>query len=163
MSQASSSIPSGASAALGRVVSGIYIVTVGNGETENGMLASWVQQCAFEPLMVSVAVARVRPIEPLLGDDAPFTVHILGEEDKALMKHFARGFAPGEPAFEGLRVERSDDGSPVLADALGYLQCRVRSRCSAGDHHLILGEVLGGELTRTGSPMTHIRKAGTNY
>lgn len=155
--------PSKAERALGRVVSGIYILTVGHGENENGMLASWVQQCSLEPLMVSVAVARVRPIADLLSDGKPFTVNILGGEDKSLMKHFAKGFAPKEPAFEGLRVERSGEGSPILLDALGYLECRVRGRCQAGDHDLILGEVIGGGISHEGSPMTHIRKSGTHY
>ncbi len=32
-------------AALGRIPSGLFVLTAGSGATETGMLASWVQQC----------------------------------------------------------------------------------------------------------------------
>jgi flavin reductase (DIM6/NTAB) family NADH-FMN oxidoreductase RutF len=90
-------------------------------------------------------------------------INILGESDKALMKHFAKGFTPEEPAFEGLRVERSADGVPVLPDAMANLECRVRGRREVGDHLLILAEVVGGGLTGEGPPMVHVRRSGANY
>ena len=43
-------------AAVGRIPSGLFVVTVRNGDRETGLLASWVQQCSFEPFQVSVAV-----------------------------------------------------------------------------------------------------------
>ena len=43
---------------LGRVPSGIFILTVGTGDRATGMLASWVMQAGFEPPMVTVAVKQ---------------------------------------------------------------------------------------------------------
>ena len=48
--------------ALGRIPSGLFILTVGQGEAETGMLASWVQQCSFDPPRVSVAIQPQREI-----------------------------------------------------------------------------------------------------
>ena len=45
---------------LGRVASGIYILTIRNQDQETGMLASWVLQAGFEPPMVTVAVKKGR-------------------------------------------------------------------------------------------------------
>jgi flavin reductase (DIM6/NTAB) family NADH-FMN oxidoreductase RutF len=150
-------------AALGRVASGLFVVTVRHGDAETGLLASWVQQCSFEPPQVTVCVRRGRALSAWLGEGAAFTVNVLGEGQTALVRHFARGFEPGEPAFAGLLVERPDGAAPVLAEALAYLDCRVAGRWAAGDHDLLLGTVLSGRLLRDGAPYVHVRKNGLSY
>jgi flavin reductase (DIM6/NTAB) family NADH-FMN oxidoreductase RutF len=52
----------------------------------------------------------------------------------------------------------------VLRGALGYLLCRVADRFPAGDHDLILGDVVGGRLLMPdGKPWIHVRKSGLRY
>jgi len=60
-------------------------------------------------------------------------------------------------------VERPAEGGPVLAEALAYLACRVQARYPAGDHELIVGEVVSGRLLGEGHPMVHVRKSGMHY
>jgi len=36
-------------AALGKVPSGLFVLTAKQGDAETAMLASWVQQCSFDP------------------------------------------------------------------------------------------------------------------
>jgi flavin reductase (DIM6/NTAB) family NADH-FMN oxidoreductase RutF len=150
-------------AALGRIPSGLFIVTVRRGDMETGMLASWVQQCSFSPPMISVALERSRPFASFLAKQSPFTVNILDETQTDMISHFGRGFEPGEPAFEGLDVERGDTNGPVLSEALAFLEAKTVERCSAGDHELILAEVVGGRLLSEGHPMVHVRKNGFHY
>ncbi|MGL4555227.1 MAG: flavin reductase family protein [Gemmataceae bacterium] len=151
-------------AALGRVPSGLFILTAADGPAETGLLASWVQQCSFDPPRVSVAVKADRFVAGWLRDGAAFTLNLVGEGDKKFLSHFGKGFAPGEPAFSGLNVERPAGGAPVLADALGHLLCRVAGRYPAGDHDLIVGTVHGGRLHQAdGKPYTHVRKSGLRY
>src|SRR5262245_40404267 len=88
-------------AALGRVPSGLFILTARHGADETGMLASWVQQCSFEPLLVSVAVRRDRYVAGWLTPDTLFALNVLDENQTDLVAHFGRGFGPGEPAFKG--------------------------------------------------------------
>src|SRR5688572_13538584 len=94
-------ISDGALAALGRVPSGLFIVTVRHGRRETGMLASWVQQCSFDPPQVSAAFAKDRWVLDWLTDDAALTVNVIGEGEKKLVAHFGKGFTPDAPAFEG--------------------------------------------------------------
>lgn len=151
-------------AALGRVPSGLYILTARSGERETGMLASWVQQCSFEPPGVTVAVRRDRDVLSWLVQDAPFTLNLLAEGQTNLLGHFGRGFSLDQPAFNGLRIERAEDRAPVLLDTLGYLLCRVTNRFPAGDHDLIVGTVTGGRLLQPdGRPYVHTRKSGLRY
>eukprot|EP00889_Picochlorum_renovo_P007534 jgi/Picre1/34564/NNA_002032.t1 len=56
--------------ALARVSGGLYIVTAGlatsSGSAKGAMVASWVSQASFEPLGITIAVAKDRAIESLM-------------------------------------------------------------------------------------------------
>jgi flavin reductase (DIM6/NTAB) family NADH-FMN oxidoreductase RutF len=150
-------------AAVGRVPSGIFVLTARQGACETGFLASWVQQCSFEPLQVSVAVKSGRAVAEWLTPGAPFVVNILEEDQTELLVHFGKGFALQEPAFTGLDVDRKVAGAPVLSEALAFLDCQVAGRFAAGDHEVYVGRIVGGRLLNEGRPMVHIRKNGTHY
>jgi flavin reductase (DIM6/NTAB) family NADH-FMN oxidoreductase RutF len=149
-------------AALGRIPSGLFVLTATRGEIETGMLASWVQQCSFNPPQISVAIQRGREIVGLLGPGSPFTLNILDDTQTDMIVHFGRGFPLNQPAFQGLDIERGAAG-PILKDALAHLTCRVADVFSAGDHQLIIAEIVAGKLFSEGHPMVHIRKSGTHY
>jgi flavin reductase (DIM6/NTAB) family NADH-FMN oxidoreductase RutF len=151
-------------AALGRVPSGLFILTVRRDALETGMLTSWVQQCAFDPPHISVAIRRDRDVADWLSADSAFALNVLDDSQTDMIVHFGRGFAPAEPAFDGIDVERpAGGGAPLLTEALAYLDCRVAGRCQAGDHDLFLGRVVGGRLLNEGHPMIHVRKSGFHY
>lgn len=152
-----------ATAALGRISSGLFIVTARDGDRETGMLASWVQQCSFTPPQVSVAVAKDRWVLDWLADGAAFAVNVIPDGEKKLVAHFGKGFGPDEPAFAGLEVVRDGDAAPVLATALAHVACRVTARFDAGDHILVIGRVVGGAVRSDGKPATHTRKSGARY
>jgi flavin reductase (DIM6/NTAB) family NADH-FMN oxidoreductase RutF len=52
--------------ALGKLSSGLYVVTAAHAEVKSAMIASWVAQASFEPLGFTVAVAKDRAIESFL-------------------------------------------------------------------------------------------------
>ena len=150
-------------AALGRVPSGLFVLTARRDGDETGMLASWVQQCSFEPPQLTLALKRGRDVLAWLGDGAAFTLNILDDSQTDMIVHFGRGFALGQPAFDGVEVERPGGAAPVLSEALAYLLCRVAGRVPAGDHELIVAQVVGGRLLSEGHPMVHVRKSGMHY
>jgi len=150
-------------AVLGRVPSGLFILTARHKKEETGMLTSWVMQAGFEPPMVTVAVRRDREIARWLGASEPFVLNVLGENQKKLLSHFARGFAPGESAFNGVEVVRTTHNLPALTDALGYLECQPKSHVDSTDHRIFLAEVVAGKMSGDGQPYVHIRKNGLRY
>ena len=52
--------------ALGRIPSGVFVLTAVHENRRDAMLASWVQQVGFDPPAVSIAVAKGRPIVDLM-------------------------------------------------------------------------------------------------
>ncbi len=149
--------------ALGRIPSGLFVVTVRRGDAETGMLASWIQQCSFNPPQITVAVNAEREILGWLEPGCRFTVNILDASQTDMIVHFGRGFAPGQPAFEGLDIERPTDSGPVLAEALAYLECEVVKRHQAGDHVMLVALIQSGRVLSDGQPMVHVRKSGFHY
>ncbi len=152
--------------ALGRLPSGIYILTVGaasSGAGATGMLASWVQQAAFEPPMLSVALKRGRHVTERVEAGEPFVLNVVGEGQKSLLKHFARGFEPGEAAFEGVAIARTACGAPGLADAIAVIECQIATAADAGDHRVVIAEVTAGQVRADTPPMVHLRKRGDHY
>ncbi|HYO26345.1 MAG TPA: flavin reductase family protein [Lacipirellulaceae bacterium] len=150
-------------AALGRVTSGVYILTAGAGDRATGMLASWVMQAGFEPPMVTVAIRQGRYVGDWLTAGEPFALNIVGEDQKHLLRHFGKGFEPGEPAFTGLEVRATSAGIPALVGAVGHLLCEPVAHFDSGDHRIFLARVAGGELAQEGPPMVHMRKSGAHY
>ncbi|ESA32056.1 family transcriptional regulator [Leptolyngbya sp. Heron Island J] len=151
--------------ALGRISSGLYILTARKGEATSAMLASWVIQTSFQPLGLAVAIAKDRAIESLLHGEDCFVLNILEEGNyQPLMKHFLKRFPPGADRFAGITTYDANNGSPILADALAYLECRVLTRLDAGDHWIINCSTNVGRVAHPdGVTAVHHRKAGNHY
>jgi flavin reductase (DIM6/NTAB) family NADH-FMN oxidoreductase RutF len=164
MSAASDGALQALAPALGRVPSGLFILTACHESKETGMLVSWVQQCSFEPPQLSLCVRFGRDVLAWLANGACFTLSQLAEGQNALVSHFAKGFDEGEPAFTGINVERREGKAPILLDALAHLDCRVASRIPCGDHELLIAAVVGGRLLSGDcKPLVHVRKNGLRY
>lgn len=151
--------------ALGRISSGLYIITAQKGELNGAMLASWVSQASFEPLGFTVAVAKDRAIESLMQVGDRFVLNVLEEGNyQSLMKHFLKRFPPGADRFEGIKTRTAENGSPILADALAYLECEATSRMECSDHWIIYSAVTAGKVSNpNGLTAVHHRKIGNYY
>jgi flavin reductase (DIM6/NTAB) family NADH-FMN oxidoreductase RutF len=151
--------------ALGRIPSGLFILTVRRDDQTTGMLLSWVQQAGFNPPMLTVAVRRNRYISDWIQVTGRFTLNQIPANHKMLLRHFAHGFPPGADAFSGVSLyPESASGGPILADALAYLDAEVVALLTAGDHCLFLARIVaGGLLNPDCEPFVHIRNDGSNY
>ena len=151
--------------ALGRISSGLYLITAQKGEVSGAMLASWLTQASLEPMGVAIAVAKDRAIESLMHPGDRFVLNILEEGNyQGLMKHFLKRFAPGADRFAGIKTYQASNGSPILADALAYLECEVISRMECSDHWIIYSIVPAGRVAKIdGSTAVHHRKVGNHY
>jgi flavorubredoxin/flavin reductase (DIM6/NTAB) family NADH-FMN oxidoreductase RutF len=151
--------------AIGRISSGLYIITTKKGDRSGAMVASWVTQASFDPPGFTVAVAKDRAIESLLQVGDQFILNILEEGNyQTLMKHFLKRFGPGEDRFAGVNTRTANNGSPILADALAYLECEVVSRMECADHWIVYNKVADGRVSKPDSlTAVHHRKVGNYY
>jgi flavorubredoxin/flavin reductase (DIM6/NTAB) family NADH-FMN oxidoreductase RutF len=151
--------------AIGRLSGGLYIITATKGNLSSAMLASWVSQASFEPIGLTIAVAKDRAIESLMQVGDRFVLNILEEgKYQGLMKHFLKRFKPGADRFAGINTQTAANGSPILTDALAYLECEVSSRMECSDHWIVYSQVeLGRVSNPDGLTAIHHRKVGNHY
>jgi flavin reductase (DIM6/NTAB) family NADH-FMN oxidoreductase RutF len=94
-----------------------------------------------------------------------FVINILPAGNHlGLMKHFLKPFGPGEDRFADVATQTADNGSPILSDALAYVECSVNSRMEAGDHWVVYAVVNNGKLLQPDAvTAVHHRKSGNHY
>jgi flavin reductase (DIM6/NTAB) family NADH-FMN oxidoreductase RutF len=151
--------------ALGRIPSGLFVVTARNSEgVETAFLASWVMQAGFEPPALSVAVGKDRPALDFVREPGSvFTVSVIADTEKGQVGPFARGVAPAPEALAELPVERTASGQPVVQDCLAWMECRTLSAAPSGDHEIVVAEISGARGGREDAPAVHIRRNGLGY
>ena len=149
---------------LGRIPSGLFILTARHEGHSTGMLASWVMQAGFEPPMVTFALARGRFVGDWIEAAGRCTLNQVPSDGKALLKHFGRGFAPDENAFDGLELLDVAAAGPVPAASSSFLDLEVVGRLDEGDHLVYLARVVGAGVIRDDAePYVHIRSNGFRY
>ena len=150
--------------ALGRIASGVYVVTVDSDTGPLGMLATFVAQVAFEPPVLTVAVAAQRPILNEL-EGKMITINVLSKTNMDIFKAFARPAKdPIDDRFAGLSTIENEHGSVAFADVVSVLNCEVKQLIPAGDHVVALCEAVSGRgINIESEPMIHLRKNGFSY
>ena len=149
--------------ALGTIPSGIFVVTAARDGVRSAYVGSWIQQAAFEPPAITIAMNKQRPLLSLLAPGAGVGVSILGRRQSALYARFESGFSLTADPFEGVATQTLVTGVPLLCEAFAYLDCRVRRLIDAGDHMIVLAEVLAGLAQPEGEPITYTRQSGFTY
>lgn len=163
--------------ALEMMVYGLYIIGSHKGGEVNGMMADWVMQVSFRPRLVLVALERdARTLENVRATGA-FSVNMLGTEDAdvELARKFAQPYyaakVEGRPEdeaqrvyrkLEGIPYSRGRTGCPILDDAVAWLECEAEQEVAVGDHVLVIGRVVDGDVRRYG-PILSSEVTGWTY
>lgn len=160
----SSASADGVADALGRIPSGLFVITWRSGDRDHAMLASWVMQAGFAPPVLSVAVGTSRELLTAVREGTPFAVNVLGESQRSLLARFGKAPAEGEDPFAGLGIDRTPTGVAVIGGAAGWLECRPVGEAAAdGDHVVVLGRVEAASGRPDTQPLVHVRRNGLKY
>ncbi|HVM94987.1 MAG TPA: flavin reductase family protein [Candidatus Acidoferrales bacterium] len=127
--------------ALASLTTGIYVLTVADGETGHGMSASWVTQVSGEPPLVLTAVGRKHLSHDLIERAGWFGINVLGRRSRHLEDYFYSEASRHRANLDKWRWEPSRHGVPLLCDALVNLECRVSGRLEVGDRTLFVASI----------------------
>lgn len=137
-----------------QITHGVYIVGVTHHGEDNAFTAAWLMQLSFDPLLLALSINPRHRSYALLMGGTVFSVNVLGEGQINLAKHF--GQPAGANKLAGVPWCRKTTGAPVLSDAIAYFDCRLRHRVPAGDHELVIGQVVDGQILSPGaSPLVY--------
>jgi flavin reductase (DIM6/NTAB) family NADH-FMN oxidoreductase RutF len=129
-----------------RLATGVYVIGVAHEGRSNAFTAAWLTQVSFDPLLVALSVNPGHASYPLLQKSKRFSVSVLRQGQIDVARHFGTqsGRQVDKLADVGWRPGRL--GAPILLDAAAYLECRVTGSMAAGDHQLVVGQVIGGAV-----------------
>ena len=136
-----------------RHAAGVAVITARGEQGPVGFTATSLSSVSAEPPMLSFGVGADASSWPAIAATDHVGVHILGEHQQDLAATFARSGADrfGPPTVWREGPERV----PVLDGVLAWMVCRVVARVPAGDHRIVLAEVVLGDPSGQGRPLLY--------
>lgn len=135
---------------MGAFATGVTVVTT-NSEPATGLTANSVTSLSLDPPLVLVAVEKKASSHEALQDTKCFAINILTTEQESISNRFA---TPGPKDFSDLSTKTAETGAPIIADSLGWVDCRLKEILPGGDHDIFIGEIVAGELN-SGEPLLY--------
>src|SRR5262249_49519042 len=138
----------------GAFAAGLTITTtVGDDGKPYGLTATAFTSVSLEPPLVLVCVDKRSESHPHFHTSQVFAVNFLAVDHEHLSRRFA---VSGGDKFTDLPVRAGVTGAPLLAAALGFLECRTVDIAEGGDHTIFIGEVEAADA-REGEPLLYFR------
>jgi flavin reductase (DIM6/NTAB) family NADH-FMN oxidoreductase RutF len=138
------------------LTTGIYVLTVRDGDRRHGMSSSWVTQVSGDPPLLMAAVDRRHHTHALLARSGRFALNVVGARGKALEDYFHSPAARRADNLTAVAWTDSPSGLPYLRDALASLECRVCAQHVAGDHTLFVAAVTDVAAAGSDHPLTSL-------
>jgi flavin reductase (DIM6/NTAB) family NADH-FMN oxidoreductase RutF len=137
----------------------VWLVTAQAGSRRGGLIATFVNPASIVPDLprMLVGLSHLHHTWELVEQSNAFALHLLSEQHLDWVWRFGLQSGRGQDKLEGLRVRALSSGSPVLEDAIGWLDCRVEGRLEVGDRTIYLAEVVEGGVTHFAPPLTFQR------
>ncbi len=133
-------------ATLAQWASGVTVVTTAHDGQYYGMTASSFSSVSLNPPLILICVAKKAHTHDHLVAAGAFGVHILAAHQTDLGKRFAGLLPEITDRFAGLTVITRQTGSPILPDTLAWMDCRIHQAVDAGDHTVVIGEILDAQV-----------------
>lgn len=125
-------------AALSCFATGVTVITALENGIPIGITANSFASLSLDPALVLWSPAKSSGRHDAFVAADAFNVHILAEDQKAICDAFIRD----RHGFTGLAQSPNAAGIPVLDGCLAVFECRKHILHDAGDHTLILGQVM---------------------
>jgi flavin reductase (DIM6/NTAB) family NADH-FMN oxidoreductase RutF len=142
---------------------GLFALTVASDGADHALTVNWLTQASFEPPMIAVAVENDSNGLAMIRDARAFALCAFGPAQRELAARLGRSSARHPAKLEGVEVQPGPQtGSPLIAGAPGWVECRLVASLPSGDHTLVLGEVVEAGAPQSG-PFLTLAETGMKY
>ena len=145
--------------AIGRLATGVAIVTARVGELDHAMTANAIASVSLEPVLVLVCVEREARFHDAILDTGQWGISILPASGRPVADWLATRGRPLHGQLDRIAMHRGvKTGVALLDDALATLECETTDAHPAGDHTIVVGRVLSVEISdHPGSALLYYR------
>lgn len=150
--------------ALRKIPHGVYVVGVSLDGQRNAFTATWLTQVSFTPPLVAVGIKKESHSLQMIQQGKVFSVNILGKAHKPLAEHFVKPAAVIGEKLATVPHQLGKTGTPILNDAIAYVECEVREVANAlGDHAVVIGEVVEAGVRNKEEAALSLMDTGWHY
>lgn len=130
---------------MGTFPTGVTVVAALDGEGGPvGLTVNSFTSVSLDPPLVLVCIDRGSGSHDVLLDAGSFTVNVLAGDQGEVAARFATD--PAHQRFDDLPWRPGPTGAPVLEGAASWLACVLDARHPGGDHSILVGRVVAGEV-----------------
>jgi flavin reductase ActVB len=141
--------------ALARFASGVTVVAAQAEGRLVGFTATGFTSVSLSPPLILVCVGKRASVHAVVVGAARFGVSILSERQRWIAEQFGRS---GQDRFAGVDVRSGD--IPLIDGAVAHLECRHHAQHDAGDHTILVGEVIDATVSEHRPLVHHLRRYG---
>jgi len=142
---------------LGRYASGVTVVTTSTNGEPVGMTCQSFTSVSLDPPLVAFLPTKQSRAFASIQLAGRFCVNFLASGQDAISNQMA---SRGDDKFAGVSWTPSRvTGSPLLEGIVGHVDCTVHAVYEAGDHYLVIGEVVDLAVGDAEDPLLYHRGA----
>jgi 3-hydroxy-9,10-secoandrosta-1,3,5(10)-triene-9,17-dione monooxygenase reductase component len=145
---------------LGHFATGVVIITAIDGNEPVGMAANSFTSVSLDPPLVLFCAAKASSTWPRIETSGKWAANILDEDGEEVCRLFAQ---KGADRFARIAYSPGRTGSPILEDALAFVDCETIDKYDAGDHLIVVGRVLELGYQHEGKPLLFYRGGYGRY
>lgn len=125
---------------LGCFATGVAVITATNSDGKPfGLTVNSFTSVSLEPPLVLWCLGKDSDTVEVFESVDRYGVNFLAEGQQELSNHFA---TRSKHDIGDIGHSIGENGCPILAGVVGSLECEVYQRIDAGDHIIMLGQVL---------------------
>jgi flavin reductase (DIM6/NTAB) family NADH-FMN oxidoreductase RutF len=129
--------------AMGRFATGVTMLTTRTRDVDHAMTASALTSVSLEPLLLLACVEREGRFHDAVLDSGIWGVSVLSGRDRPGADWLATRGRPLHGQLDRLPHHHGPQtGVALLDDALSTFECRTTAVHPAGDHSIVVGEVV---------------------
>jgi 3-hydroxy-9,10-secoandrosta-1,3,5(10)-triene-9,17-dione monooxygenase reductase component len=126
--------------AMSCFTTGVTVVTAHSQGQDWGMTCNSFNTVSLEPAMVLWSIRKTSASHAAFVNAGGYMVNVLAGSQKELALKFAQGTQ--DARFAGQQMVRGQQQHPRLEGVIAWFDCRLDQVVSAGDHDILIGEVL---------------------
>jgi flavin reductase (DIM6/NTAB) family NADH-FMN oxidoreductase RutF len=140
--------------ALAHWATGVAVLTCRWEDRPYALTVTSFSSVSLDPPLVLVGIGHQSRFHTPVTASGAWTVSVLARDQGDLARRFSAHGRAYATQFDGVATTAAPSGAPVLDGSLVWLDCRTVAQHEAGDHTIVVGEVVHtGPLSQTGVPV----------